>query len=125
MYEQLTCKCDERLLVLRELIKRECVPYSFWKGQIEPLCSCVIPKAVIQMDPGGLLEHSGFKLRNGTVAFGVPRAAKGMEKEITMEQQALYLLKDLFSESVCLPMWICRGQYAPQCKNFRMCFCLS
>ena len=28
------------------------------------------------MDPGGLLEHSGFKLWNGTVAFGVPRAAK-------------------------------------------------
>ena len=53
------------------------------------------------MDPGGLLEHSGFKLWNGTVAFGVPRAAKGMEKEITMEQQALYLLKDLALVKEC------------------------
>ena len=44
LYEQLTCKCDERLLVLRELIKRECVPYSFWKGQIEPLAAALSQK---------------------------------------------------------------------------------
>ena len=44
LYEQLTCKCDERLLVLRELIKRECVPYSFWKGHIEPLAAALSQK---------------------------------------------------------------------------------
>jgi len=63
LYEQLTCKCDERLMVLRELIKRECVPYSFWKGQIEPLAAA-------------FSEHFGFKLRNGTVASCLPGAAK-------------------------------------------------
>ena len=47
------------------------------------------------------MEHSGFKLRNGTVAFGVPRAAKRHGKEITMEQQALYLLKDLALVKEC------------------------
>ena len=76
LYEQLTCKCDERLLVLRELIKREVCAVFLLERTDRTTCSCVIPKAVIQMDPGGLLEHSGFKLRNGTVAFGVPRAAK-------------------------------------------------
>ena len=43
MYEQLI-RYDERLMVLRELIKRECVPYSFWKGQIEPLAAALSKK---------------------------------------------------------------------------------
>ena len=76
MYEQLTCKCDERLLVLRELTKRECVPYSVLERTDRTTCSCIIQKAVIQMDPGGLSEHFGFKLRNGTVASCLPGAAK-------------------------------------------------
>ena len=101
LYEQLTCKSDERLLVLRELNKTG-VCAAFILGRPDrTTCSCIIQKAVIQMDPGGLSEHSGFKLWNGTVASCLPRAAKRHGKRVTMEQQALFLLKDLALVKKC------------------------
>ena len=101
LYEQLTCKCDERLLVLRELIKRECVPYSFWKGQIEPLAAALSQKPLsrwIREDFWNIPD-----LSYGTALWLVVyrEQLKGMEKEITMEQQALYLLKDLALVKEC------------------------
>lgn len=101
LYEQLTCKCDERLMVLRELIKRECVPYSFWKGQIEPLAAALSEKPLSRWIREDFRNISD--LSYGT-ALWLPvyrEQLKGMEKEITMEQQALYLLKDLVLVKEC------------------------
>lgn len=95
LYEQLTCKCDERLMVLRELIKRECVPYSFWKGQIEPLAAALSEKPLSRWIREDFRNISDLSYGTALWLLVYREQLKGMEKEITMEQQALYLLKDL------------------------------
>ncbi len=95
LYEQLTCKCDERLLVLRELIKRECVPYSFWKGQIEPLAAALSQKPLSRWIREDFWNIPDLSYGTALWLLVYREQLKGMEKEITMEQQAFFLLKDL------------------------------
>lgn len=101
LYEQLTCKCDERLLVLRELIKRECVPYSFWKGQIEPLAAALSQKPLSRWIREDFWNIPDLSYGTALWLLVYHEQLKGMEKEITMEQQALYLLKDLALVKEC------------------------
>lgn len=101
LYEQLTCKCDERLLVLRELIKRECVPYSFWKGQIEPLAAALSQKPLSRWIREDFWNIPDLSYGTALWLLVYWEQLKGMEKEITMEQQALYLLKDLALVKEC------------------------
>lgn len=101
LYEQLTCKCDERLMVLRELIKRECVPYSFWKGQIEPLAAALSQKPLSRWIREDFRNISDLSYGTALWLLVYREQLKGMEKEITMEQQALYLLKDLVLVKEC------------------------
>lgn len=101
LYEQLTCKCDERLMVLRELIKRECVPYSFWKGQIEPLAAALSEKPLSRWIREDFRNISDLSYGTALWLLVYREQLKGMEKEITMEQQALYLLKDLVLVKEC------------------------
>ena len=101
LYEQLTCKCDERLLVLRELIKRECVPYSFWKGQIEPLAAALSQKPLSRWIREDFWNIPDLSYGTALWLLVYREQLKGMEKEITMEQQALYLLKDLVLVKEC------------------------
>ena len=101
LYEQLTCKCDERLLVLRELIKRECVPYSFWKGQIEPLATALSQKPLSRWIREDFRSIPDLSYGTALWLLVYREQLKGMEKEITMEQQALYLLKDLALVKEC------------------------
>lgn len=101
LYEQLTCKCDERLLVLRELIKRECVPYSFWKGQIEPLAAALSQKPLSRWIREDFWNIPDLSYGTALWLLVYREQLKGMEKEITMEQQALYLLKDLAMVKEC------------------------
>ena len=101
LYEQLTCKCDERLMVLRELIKRECVPYSFWKGQIEPLAAALSEKPLSRWIREDFRNISDLSYGTALWLLVYREQLKGMEKEITMEQQALYLLKDLVQVKEC------------------------
>ena len=101
LYEQLTCKCDERLLVLRELIKRECVPYSFWKGQIEPLAAALSQKPLSRWIREDFWNIPDLSYGTALWLLVYREQLKGMEKEITMEQQALYLLKDLAQVKEC------------------------
>lgn len=101
LYEQLTCKCDERLMVLRELIKRECMPYSFWKGQIEPLAAALSEKPLSRWIREDFRNISDLSYGTALWLLVYREQLKGMEKEITMEQQALYLLKDLVLVKEC------------------------
>lgn len=101
LYEQLTCKCDERLMVLRELIKRECVPYSFWKGQIEPLAAALSKKPLSRWIREDFWNIPDLSYGTALWLLVYREQLKGMEKEITMEQQALYLLKDLALVKEC------------------------
>lgn len=101
LYEQLTCKCDERLMVLRELIKRECVPYSFWKGQIEPLAAALSEKPLSRWIREDFRNISDLSYGTALWLLVYREQLKGMEKEITMEQQALFLLKDLALVKKC------------------------
>lgn len=101
LYEHLTCKCDERLLVLRELIKRECVPYSFWKGQIEPLAAALSKKPLSRWIREDFRNISDLSYGTALWLLVYREQLKGMEKEITMEQQALYLLKNLVLVKEC------------------------
>ena len=101
LYEQLTCKCDERLLVLRELIKRECMPYSFWKGQIEPLAAALSQKPLSRWIREDFWNIPDLSYGTALWLLVYREQLKGMEKEITMEQQALYLLKDLALVKEC------------------------
>lgn len=101
LYEQLTCKCDERLMVLRELIKWECVPYSFWKGQIEPLAAALSEKPLSRWIREDFRNISDLSYGTALWLLVYREQLKGMEKEITMEQQALYLLKDLALVKEC------------------------
>ena len=101
LYEQLTCKCDERLMVLRELIKRECVPYSFWKGQIEPLAAALSEKPLSRWIREDFRNIPDLSYGTALWLLVYREQLKGMEKEITMEQQALYLLKDLVLVKEC------------------------
>ena len=101
LYEQLTCKCDERLLVLRKLIKRECVPYSFWKGQIEPLAAALSQKPLSRWIREDFWNIPDLSYGTALWLLVYREQLKGMEKEITMEQQALYLLKDLALVKEC------------------------
>ena len=101
LYEHLTCKCDERLLVLRELIKRECVPYSFWKGQIEPLAAALSKKPLSRWIREDFWNIPDLSYGTALWLLVYREQLKGMEKEITMEQQALYLLKDLALVKEC------------------------
>ena len=95
LYEHLTCKSDERLLVLRELIKRECVPHSFWEGQIEPLAAALSKKPLSRWIREDFWNIPDLSYGTALWLLVYREQLKGMEKEITMEQQALYLLKDL------------------------------
>lgn len=101
LYEQLTCKSDERLLVLRELIKRECVPHSFWKGQIEPLAAALSQKPLSRWIREDFWNIPDLSYGTALWLLVYREQLKGMEKEITMEQQALYLLKDLALVKEC------------------------
>ena len=95
LYEHLTCKSDERLLVLRELIKRECVPHSFWEGQIEPLAAALSKKPLSRWIREDFRNISDLSYGTALWLLVYREQLKGMEKEITMEQQAFFLLKDL------------------------------
>lgn len=95
LYEQLTCKSDERLLVLRELIKRECVPHSFWEGQIEPLAAALSKKPLSRWIREDFRNIPDLSYGTALWLLVYREQLKGMEKEITMEQQAFFLLKDL------------------------------
>ena len=101
LYEQLTCKSDERLLVLRELIKRECVPHSFWEGQIEPLAAALSQKPLSRWIREDFWNIPDLSYGTALWLLVYREQLKGMEKEITMEQQALYLLKDLALVKEC------------------------
>ena len=101
LYEQLTCKCDERLLVLRELIKRECVPHSFWEGQIEPLAAALSEKPLSRWIREDFRNIPDLSYGTALWLLVYREQLKGMEKEITMEQQALFLLKDLALVKKC------------------------
>lgn len=101
LYEQLTCKSDERLLVLRELIKRECVPHSFWEGQIEPLAAALSKKPLSRWIREDFWNISDLSYGTALWLLVYREQLKGMEKEITMEQQALFLLKDLALVKKC------------------------
>ena len=101
LYEHLTCKSDERLLVLRELIKRECVPHSFWEGQIEPLAAALSKKPLSRWIREDFRNISDLSYGTALWLLVYREQLKGMEKEITMEQQALYLLKDLVLVKEC------------------------
>ena len=101
LYEQLTCKSDERLLVLRELIKRECVPHSFWEGQIEPLAAALSKKPLSRWIREDFWNIPDLSYGTALWLLVYREQLKGMEKEITMEQQALYLLKDLALVKEC------------------------
>ena len=95
LYEHLTCKSDERLLVLRELIKRECVPHSFWEGQIEPLAAALSKKPLSRWIREDFWNIPDLSYGTALWLLVYREQLKGMEKEITMEQQAFFLLKDL------------------------------
>lgn len=95
LYEQLTCKSAERLLVLRELIKRECVPHSFWEGQIEPLAAALSEKPLSRWIREDFWNIPDLSYGTALWLLVYREQLKGMEKEITMEQQAFFLLKDL------------------------------
>lgn len=95
LYEHLTCKSDERLLVLRELIKRECVPHSFWEGQIEPLAAALSKKPLSRWIREDFRNIPDLSYGTALWLLVYREQLKGMEKEITMEQQAFFLLKDL------------------------------
>lgn len=101
LYEHLTCKSDERLLVLRELIKRECVPHSFWEGQIEPLAAALSKKPLSRWIREDFRNIPDLSYGTALWLLVYREQLKGMEKEITMEQQALYLLKDLALVKEC------------------------
>ena len=101
LYEHLTCKSDERLLVLRELIKRECVPHSFWEGQIEPLAAALSKKPLSRWIREDFWNIPDLSYGTALWLLVYREQLKGMEKEITMEQQALYLLKDLALVKEC------------------------
>ena len=101
LYEQLTCKSDERLLVLRELIKRECVPHSFWEGQIEPLAAALSKKPLSRWIREDFRNIPDLSYGTALWLLVYREQLKGMEKEITMEQQALFLLKDLALVKKC------------------------
>lgn len=101
LYEQLTCKSAERLLVLRELIKRECVPHSFWEGQIEPLAAALSEKPLSRWIREDFRNIPDLSYGTALWLLVYREQLKGMEKEITMEQQALYLLKDLVLVKEC------------------------
>lgn len=101
LYEQLTCKSDERLLVLRELIKRECVPHSFWEGQIEPLAAALSKKPLSRWIREDFLNIPDLSYGTALWLLVYREQLKGMEKEIIMEQQALFLLKDLALVKKC------------------------
>lgn len=101
LYEQLTCKSDERLLVLRELIKRECVPHSFWEGQIEPLAAALSEKPLSRWIREDFRNIPDLSYGTALWLLVYREQLKGMEKEITMEQQALFLLKDLALVKKC------------------------
>lgn len=95
LYEHLTCKSDERLLVLRELIKRECVPHSFWEGQIEPLAAALSKKPLSRWIREDFRNIPDLSYGTALWLLVYREQLKGMEKEITMEQQDFFLLKDL------------------------------
>lgn len=101
LYEQLTCKSDERLLVLRELIKRECVPHSFWEGQIEPLAAALSKKPLSRWIREDFRNIPDLSYGTALWLLVYREQLKGMEKESTMEQQALFLLKDLALVKKC------------------------
>ena len=101
LYEHLTCKSDERLLILRELIKRECVPHSFWEGQIEPLAAALSKKPLSRWIREDFWNIPDLSYGTALWLLVYREQLKGMEKEITMEQQALYLLKDLALVKEC------------------------
>ena len=100
MYEQLTCKSDERLLVLRELIKRECVPHFDWE-QIEPLAAALSKKPLSRWIREDFRNIPDLSYGTALWLLVYREQLKGMEKEITMEQQALFLLKDLALDKKC------------------------
>ena len=102
LYEQLTCKrSDERIAVLRELIKRECVPDTFEEEQIEPLARALSGKPLSRWIREDFQNIPDLSYGTALWLLVYREQLKGMEKEITMEQQAIYLLKDLALVKEC------------------------
>lgn len=102
LYEQLTCKrSDERIAVLRELIKRECVPDTFREEQIEPLARALSGKPLSRWIREEFQNIPDLSYGTALWLLVYREQLKGMEKEITMEQQAIYLLKDLALVKEC------------------------
>lgn len=96
LYGQLTCmRIDDRICVLRELLKRKCMPKTFQDGQLGILAKALSIKPLsrwIREDFGNI---RGLSYETAVWLLVYQEQLKGMEKEITMEEQVFYLLKNL------------------------------
>ena len=106
LYGQLTCmRIDDRICVLRELLKRKCMPKTFQDGQLGILAKALSIKPLsrwIREDFGNI---RGLSYETAVWLLVYQEQLKGMEKEITMEEQVFYLLKNLELIKECGSFW--------------------
>ncbi len=68
-------------------------------------CKSIVHKAFIQMDKEDFRNIRGLSYETAVWLLGIPGTVKGMEKEITMEEQVFYLLKNLELIKECGSFW--------------------
>ena len=106
LYGQLTCmRIDDQICVLRELLKRKCMPRTFQDGQLGILAKALSIKPLsrwIREDFGNI---RGLSYETAVWLLVYQEQLKGMEKEITMEEQVFYLLKNLELIKECGSFW--------------------
>lgn len=106
LYVQLTCmRIDDQICVLRELLKRKCMPRTFQDGQLGILAKALSIKPLsrwIREDFGNI---RGLSYETAVWLLVYQEQLKGMEKEITMEEQVFYLLKNLELIKECGSFW--------------------
>ena len=105
LYGQLTCmRIDDQICVLRELLKRKCMPRTFQDGQLGILAKALSIKPLsrwIREDFGNI---RGLSYETAVWLLVYQEQLKGMEKEITKNRQATEMtlitaVNDIIEES--------------------------
>lgn len=106
LYGQLTCmRIDDRICVLRELLKRKCMPRTFQDGQLGILAKALSIKPLSRWIREDFRNIRGLSYETAVWLLVYQEQLKGMEKEITMEEQVFYLLKNLELIKECGSFW--------------------
>ena len=102
LYGYLTCeKSDEKLCILKELLKKKCVPVKFSTEQLQKVAKSLSEKRLSRWMQEEFQNITDLKPVTAMWLLASLDDLHGFEKEITKDKQVYFLLRDKELLSQC------------------------